>query len=346
MKRAAVVVVLLFAVQALAQTARDSDWQPDSSDGRSFAKTIERYPDRSRFATYITALEEVRAGLHSNSVWNDPITRGVHDALDFHLTAAVGELTTTSAALGSDASTAEGASQYLLNGFTPERFAADAVTLSYFDAAGTHVVSDEQLQAIPLAAVEDFKVRTDTAYRLLRDMEKPAFATTASAIARINKEWDLFINHGPAQFPWESFINGHLITTRFDPPPSHQWIIAHPMVAVEITKRSLSDLRADQSIAVEALGHAWYRFAQPPKEAGLRWFGIAAAVGIHADRKPSWGVIGHYNRAVTAGLLWQSKTAGVRVDDPTIVLGVDLYQLVQKKVPEYRDRLRKISGAK
>lgn len=337
-------LLAFIALPLVAQAPTDELWQPNATDPRSAAGIKERFSDRSTADAYIDIFTGIREGLAANPAWSSAEAARVRAKLEEQLTTTLDQLTAARAATGAATSSGEAATQFLLQGHTTSRFEFDDVTTAWFDLHGEpaeNVVTLADLGTIPITAAEDFRYRVDAAHVLLRDFGSTAVAQTAKDIAVINARWELFLNKGPSQYPWEGFLNGLLIDTRFQQPPARQFIIFHPLPVVEVTNRSLSDLQADQAFAVELLGVAYYRFGMSKETPTLRWFGASATAGIHEDRDPSWGLMAHYNRTITAGLLWGGDDDR---DDPTLILGVDLYQLVQKKVPEYRDRLRKLKA--
>lgn len=328
--------LLLFALPVLAQNASEP----------SFDRLKERFPDRSRTATYIAIFDDLHQGLKNNPAWDAagaPAAR-IREALDKQLGAVIDELAAVNASLGGDASADEASTEFLVADRTTERFREDTVS-GWFDQPGQPAeqhVTDAHLAAIDTAAADDFRARTDAANRALKEFGSHAIADTRAAIEKINAKWELFLNKGPSQFPWESLINGYIIGAEsIEQPPTHQWIVAHPLPIFELSNPSIENLEGAQGLAIEVLGHAFYRFSESNKTPRLKWFGASAMIAMSEGRQPSWGIMGHYNRTYTAGVVWSDAED---VSDPSLVLGVDLYQLVQKRAPEYRDRLRRLGA--
>ena len=337
MIRSFLVLVVFIALPLLAQELpTDELWEPDSNDPRAAEKLKERFAETRE--AYIDAFTEIRERLRSSTAWKgSDAAAAIQSKLDAQLTTVLRQL-----------SEVRSPDDFLVLGYTTSRFQRDTAPdpdrwFEIHNERPENIVTLSELERIPVAAAEDFRYRVDAAHALLREFGAPAVAKTQKDIADINARWELFLNKGPSQYPWESFLNGLLIETGFERPPTRQYILFHPLAVVEVTNTSLQHLQASQALAVEMLGFAHYRFGSSNDTPTLRWFGASATVGIHENRDPSWGVMGHYNRTVTAGVLWGND---VERDDPTIIVGVDLYQLVQKKLPEYRERLKRINAMK
>jgi hypothetical protein len=344
------VLLLLLALPLLAQQdPTDELWTPAATDPRSITSYRQRFKDRSKTEAYINAFTAMEAEIRTSSAYGlQPSQKRTREALQDQIAIVLRQL-----GEARELTTIEGATEFLVKGYTTERFRRDQRTevnpatnverevVFWFRITGEQgniVVTLDDLKLLPTAGAEDFRYRVDTAHALLKEFISSAYAQTQKDIGIINGRWELFLNKGPSQYPWESFLNGLLVETDFVMPPTRQYIIVHPMPVVELTG-PISELRGNNAFAVELLGYAHYKFTLTDDKPALRWWGVSATAGIHEGHDPSFGVMGHYNRTVTAGVLWLR-------DDPdrdiSIILGLDLYQLVKKKVPEYRERLQRL----
>src|SRR6476661_579507 len=186
---------------------------------------------------------------------------------------------------------------------------------TYFSGLPIQVTFDE-LEALKGDRAEDrakdFLFRAQTVDRLLNQMKKSSREATIQGIRNAAMRWELFLKEGRSQYPWEAFINGLDPTIRPENikfPPSRQWIVLHPELAVELSTHSFKDIRAKQSLLVDVVGHTfyWWSNRDDPSQ-GLSYAGITAVASFRDDMRPGIGVMAHYGRYVNGGVVWRDST--------------------------------------
>lgn len=205
-----------------------------------------------------------------------------------------------------------------------------------------YALSYAEIEALPDPQAEDLLYRIDTVHRLLTDFKKPAIGQTMGAIRNAQARWEIYLREGMSQFPWEAAFNSWTIgADNIQYPPKRQWILMHPELGVEASTRSLKEVTAKESLAIELFGHVWYRWRNPDQpERGLRWWGISAAASLRDDLRPGIGFIAHYGRFVTVGVTWHDPDEDGRWfnDAPFILMGIDLFRFAEERAPSYQKR--------
>ena len=178
-------------------------------------------------------------------------------------------------------------------------------------------------------------------------MKESSLQATVQGIRNAAMRWELFLKEGRSQYPWEAFINGADPTIRPENikfPPSRQWIVLHPELAVELSTNALKDIKAKQSFLVDVVGHTfyWWKNADNPGE-GLHYAGITAVASFRDDLRPGVGVMAHYGRYLNVGAIWHDQNNDGRMfnQSPFFVIGIDLFRFAEYKSPEYKKQYEK-----
>lgn len=221
---------------------------------------------------------------------------------------------------------------------------------TYFAGHPLELTFDE-LEALPggkaEAKAKDFLFRVQTVDRLLNHMKESSLHATVQGIRNAAMRWELFLKEGRSQYPWEAFING--IDPAIRPenikfPPSRQWIVLHPELAVELSTNALKDIKAKQSFLVDVVGHTfyWWKNSDNPAE-GLQYAGITAVASFRDDLRPGIGVMAHYGRYLNVGAIWHDQNNDGRMfnQSPFFVIGIDLFRFAEYKYPEYKKQYEK-----
>lgn len=216
---------------------------------------------------------------------------------------------------------------------------------TYFAGQPIELTFDE-LETLPgenaQTKATDFLFRVQTVDRLLNHMKESSLQATVQGIRNAATRWELFLKEGRSQYPWEAFING--IDPAIRPenikfPPSRQWIVLHPELAVELSTNALKDIKAKQSFLVDVVGHTfyWWKNADNPAE-GLHYAGITAVASFRDDLRPGIGVMAHYGRYLNVGAIWHDQNNDGRMfnQSPFFVIGIDLFRFAEYKYPEYK----------
>lgn len=337
MKRSAAALLASFllavALGGTASAAFDPyEWTPVPEDSRSYEGVGERFAALLAVHDYPSVLLALRAEAERSPAWqgDEPVYRKLLQAMD-ELTGRFAALPPAPLGLGDP-----GELDRLLSRVNTGLFQC----LDERCFGGTDFeVAFEDLARLPEAQGEDFRYRVHTVDRLLWDLRRPALRQAAEAIRDARVRWDAFVEEGMSQYPWEAVFNTHLApegTIEF--PPSRQWVLLHPQVGVEVSTGGLRNLRAKESLLVEVVGHVWYRWHETGHGGvGLRWWGISAAASLRDDLPPGVGVVGHWGRLFTVGVLWHDGDEdGAWFDQaPFVVLGLDLFRLVEDRGPAY-----------
>lgn len=331
-------MILLLAAAVAAQEPIDPDaWEPAPSDPRSAAAVRQRFAAPLAVYDYPSVWRALQQEFERSPIWNrdEPIYHRLSgafrllnerfDRFESDLAAAVDRAERIDAFL-------ERYPTGLFQFPCPGRICfRDDLEVSYDDVA-----------QLPRAQAEDFLYRVQTIDQLLNDFKRPAIEATVNAIAAAERRWDLYLKEGMSQFPWEAAINGWLIGGgSIEFPPRRQWIVLHPELGVEVSTDGLESLRAKESGTIELLGHVWYRWpGRDRPEAELRWWGVAAAATLRDDLRPGLGVIGHYGRFVTLGVIWHDTDADDDWFDqaPFVMMGIDLFRFASERAPAFQKR--------
>ena len=338
MRRAVGWLVLAALAHATPALALDpNDWEADSTDARSYEQVRIRYREPLAALDYAKVFRALARDLETAPVWNHD------DAIYQHLAASSGRLV------------------QLFDGFQlPADVSGRAVTLdSFLTVRSTgafqfpcpggecfkppDVVTYDELALIDSVKSEDFLQRVRTYSRLLTDFKRPAVRRTVGSIQLARDRWATFIDEARSQYPWEVLLNGWIIGSgTIERPPMRQLVLAHPTVAVEMTTEDIQELRAKETLAIEAIGLIAYRWrnASAPG-AGLSWWGLSAIASIREDMRPGVGALLHYGRMVTLGVTWHDDDRDDAWFDrpPYVIASFDLFQLAKVKIPAYRSKL-------
>lgn len=338
MRRSAVALfgtfLLLGGLGGPARAAFDPyEWEPRPEDSRSYERVRERFAALLEVHDYPAVFLALQAEAQGSPLWQggEPVRQKLLQALDELTGRFVGLPPPASGALG----TAEGLDRLLSR--------VDTGLFQCLDErcfGGTAFeVTFEELAVLPQEQGEDFRYRVDAVGRLLWDLKRPALGETVAAIRAARGRWDAFVEQGMSQYPWEAVFNTYLApegTIEF--PPPRQWVFLHPQLGVEVSTGGFRDLRVKEALLVEAVGHVWYRWRKTGSPAAeLRWWGLSVAASLRDDLPPGVGLVGHWGRLLTLGVLWHDGDEdGAWFDEaPFLVFGLDLFRLVEDRAPAY-----------
>lgn len=104
-------------------------------------------------------------------------------------------------------------------------------------------------------------------------------------------------------------------------PPSSQWVLAHPAIAVETTWPRTTDLRRLDIITFEPIGYLRYNRDR------TSYGGISLLVTLSATADPGYGGLAHIGRLGKIGYVYHPRddTGAARHG---AVFSVDLYKLI------------------
>ena len=337
MKRLLVTITLLLLVRPV--FALDPyEWNPKPDDPRAYAPVRQRYQDALAAYDYPTVFRKLQKELEASPLW------GKTESAYQRLIQAFRVLNERFSHFETDLARAD------KKGETLDAFLARTPTGLFqfpcpdgicFSGKG-YALPYQEIEALPDPKAEDLLYRIDTVNRLLTDFKMPAIHTSMTAIRNAKTRWEIYMHEGMSQFPWEAALNGWLIgADNIQYPPTHQWILAHPELGVEVSTRSLKEITAKESLSIELFGHIWYHWKRlDSPEAGLRWWGLSAAVSLRDDQRPGVGFVAHYGRFVTLGILWHDVNRDGRWfnDAPFVMMGIDLFRFAEDRAPAYQKK--------
>jgi hypothetical protein len=184
--------------------------------------------------------------------------------------------------------------------------------------------------------VRQWRMLEDALTDLVSEQSKLVMAANVRDLHLATEQWDNFLNKGYSQTPWEALLNGYLIGVpeKAFGPPTHQWILAHPNIGVELSVDPLDESRVKEALHIEALGHVWYWGKKLD-----RFWGFSAAVSIREDFDPGIGVLVHFRRNWNLGITWHDVD-----EDPFLFFSVDLLQLVRQTASRYEKRYEAVKN--
>lgn len=336
MRPLVIIVLLLLARPALALDP--FEWAPNPDDPRAYPPVRARFEAALAAYDYPTVFQQLQEDLEASSLWNK--TEPAYQ----RLLEAFRDLNERFSRFESNLAAAD------QEGETLDTFLARTPTGLFqfpcpdgvcFSGKG-YALSYAEIEAIPDPQAEDLLYRIDTINRLMTDFKQPAVRRTVQAIEDAQARWEIYLREGMSQFPWEAAFNSAMIgADNIQYPPTRQWILMHPELGVEISTRSLKEVTAKESLAVELFGHVWYRWRDLDKpERGLRWWGLSAAASLRGDLRPGIGFILHYGRFVTLGVSWHDPDEDGRWfnDAPFVMMGIDLFRFAEERTPAYQKK--------
>lgn len=170
----------------------------------------------------------------------------------------------------------------------------------------------------------------DAAYRV-RDGATP-IATLVAELERNDLAWDNYLQRGYPQFPWENLANDHWVSSAWNRPPSHQWILVHPTPGLLLDLGAAKRSELDAALLVHAVGHVWY------DDAREWYFGASATVALTSERNRGlgYGVTLHVGNASDDSVLPPIDVGAVfhegpRDDGWLVTVGVDVARLLAPK---------------
>ena len=327
-----------FCIDAARAEFDPFDWEPKPADARSYESVTQRFGDLLQVYDYPAVFRALQRNAETSLDWSgdEPAHRHLLQALEV----LNGRFTTFSQYRDAGSGGAPDLDRLL-----------DDVPTGLFQClnevcfSGTPFqVTYDDLAALPEPQGKDFLYRVDTIHRLLWELKKPAIRASVQGIRKARQRWDLFVEQGMAQYPWEA-VGNNLVAPEgsIEFPPDRQWIFLHPQLGVEMSTDGLKNLRVKESLLVEVVGHAWYRWQKDDDPgAGLRWWGVSGAVSLRDDLRPGIGLVGHYGKLVTLGVLWHDRDEDDNWFDqaPFLVFGIDLFRLVEDRAPTYQESWR------
>lgn len=139
------------------------------------------------------------------------------------------------------------------------------------------------------------------------------------------------LKNGLAMWPWELWLNGLRLSEKdADPLFRTQWVVLRPSAGIEIDLRSQASADLQASVMLEPLGFVRYR-----GDSYAHWWGASLVVTSSTRRGAGIGALLRWDNYVIG--LTRHKGEGSEPDSTFLMVGVDLYDLVNKKRTELKD---------
>jgi hypothetical protein len=159
----------------------------------------------------------------------------------------------------------------------------------------------------------------------------PDLARRALAVARSSREAESLLKDGLAMWPWELWANG-LRLSRDDSAPLFrtQLVLMRPTASIEIDTRNRAAADLNASVMLEPLGFVRYRGSGHSS-----WWGASLVVTSSTGRGAGVGGVVRWDNYVLG--VTRHKGDDGRPDSNFLVLGVELYDVLNRKRAEVKD---------
>jgi len=180
--------------------------------------------------------------------------------------------------------------------------------------------------------------------QVLKFEARPRVVEYAVELQKLKGDWDYYFDKGRSQFIWELLLNARLYEAddgELAPPPAYQFILFHPMVALEYVGAGPQNEQAYNAAAlVELIGYN----RLPKSRAGSKLSSLAiggSIVGTYTAEnigdRIGIGAMVHINNNWSFGFTRRDTGAGT---ETTWLVSADLLKTVLKKSSEARAKLR------
>lgn len=173
------------------------------------------------------------------------------------------------------------------------------------------------------------------------ELDKPTFKLLANRITALEAQYDKYLYEGFPMFPWEALANSWLLTDQSiaNGPPRNQLVFLHPAAGVVVAAGAGADTDVGAALSIEPLG--WVHYNRDYS----RWYGASLVTVFPGDRNAGIGVALNYN-TFKLGVTWHDNSSSDNHRDPTIFLGLELYQFLGKQQRKYQGYLDKVRALK
>lgn len=169
------------------------------------------------------------------------------------------------------------------------------------------------------------------AERIRIEHELPVMKTRAAILEKASRDAEDLLKNGLAMWPWELWLNGLRLSDKdADPLFRTQWVVLRPSAGIEIDLRSQSSADLQASVMLEPLGFVRYR-----GDSYAHWWGASLVVTSSTRRGAGIGALLRWDNYAIG--LTRHKGEGSEPDSTFLMVGVDLYDLVNKKRTELKD---------
>jgi hypothetical protein len=185
------------------------------------------------------------------------------------------------------------------------------------------------------AALPQYLIDVSTAAllaeRIRIEHELPAMKTRAAILAKASRDAEDLLKNGLAMWPWELWLNGLRLSERdADPLFRTQWVFLRASAGIEIDLRNQASADLQASVMLEPLGFVRYR-----GDTYAHWWGASLVVTSSTRRGAGIGALVRWDNYVIG--LTRHKGEGGEPDSTFLAVGVDLYDVLNKKRSELKD---------
>jgi hypothetical protein len=161
--------------------------------------------------------------------------------------------------------------------------------------------------------------------------ELPLQRARAESVKKAARDAEDLLKNGLAMWPWELWLNG-LRLSKDDARPLFrtQWVVMRPTAGIEIDTYSQASADLQASVALEPLGFVRYR-----GDGYSHWWGASVVITASTNRGAGAGALFRWDNYVLG--VTRHKGQGSQPDSNFLLIGVDLYDLLNKKRAELKD---------
>jgi len=208
--------------------------------------------------------------------------------------------------------------------------APDRTSEKIFSAAPADTVTIDCLATMTQPLV-DLATVALVAERLRVEGELPLLQARAANLKKAARDAEDLLQNGLAMWPWELWLNGLRLSKKdSDPLFRTQWVLMRPAAGIEIDTYSQASADLQASVALEPLGFVRYR-----GEGYSHWWGASLVITASSSRGAGYGGLFRWDNYVIG--VTRHKGQGSQPDSNFLLVGVDLYDLLNKKRTELKD---------
>jgi hypothetical protein len=161
--------------------------------------------------------------------------------------------------------------------------------------------------------------------------ELPLQAARAESVKKAARDAEDLLKNGLAMWPWELWLNGLRLSKKdSDPLFRTQWVFMRPTAGIEIDTYNQASADLQASVALEPVGFVRYR-----GDGYSHWWGASLVITASTNRGAGYGGLFRWDNYVVG--VTRHKGQGAEPNSNFLLIGVDLYDLLNKKRAEAKD---------
>lgn len=161
-------------------------------------------------------------------------------------------------------------------------------------------------------------------------------------LTALDDRWQAYRAEGRSLYPWELALNEWLWwdysnAAGFSEPPSSQWVVLHPDVALRYDDKTDGD-RLNEAVTLEILGYDRWSYV----DSGFtKWVGFSAVAAWTGEGPASWGLMTHWQPNLAVGVTYRKEG---NEDQYFLLVSVDAGKLLTKAGSVREELLRSGDG--